>query len=92
VDKDNPARYRLGIICDGENYRRAKTVRDREIVQQGALKTLGWKILKIWTLDWWENPGGVLDSIEAALHEEAAPGESEPAAKDAAPRDSAGGG
>jgi very-short-patch-repair endonuclease len=89
VDKDNPFRYRLGIICDGEHYRRAKTVRDREIVQQSVLKSLGWTILRIWTLDWWENPDGVLDSIEAALHEEALPGENEPAAKDAAPGENA---
>lgn len=67
VDKDNLSRYRLGIICDGENYRRAKMVRDREIVQNSVLKMLGWKILKIWTLDWWENPGTVLATIEEAL-------------------------
>jgi len=70
VDKDNPSRYKLGIICDGENYRQAKIVRDREIVQNGVLKMLGWKILKIWTLDWWENPDAVLDSIEQAIHRE----------------------
>ncbi len=67
VDKDNPFRYRLGIICDGENYRRAKMVRDREIVQNSVLRMLGWKILKIWTLDWWENPNAVLATIEDAL-------------------------
>lgn len=67
VDKDNPSRYKLGIICDGENYRRAKMVRDREIVQNGVLRMLGWKILKIWTLDWWENPSAVLATIEEAL-------------------------
>lgn len=67
VDKDNPSRYRLGIICDGENYRRAKMVRDREIVQNSVLRMLGWKILKIWTLDWWENPDAVLAAIEEAL-------------------------
>lgn len=67
VDKDNPSRYRLGIICDGENYRRAKMVRDREIIQNSVLRMLGWKILKIWTLDWWENPDAVLATIEEAL-------------------------
>jgi very-short-patch-repair endonuclease len=70
VDTDNPSRYKLGIICDGENYRRAKMVRDREIVQNSVLRMLGWKILKIWTLDWWENPDAVLKSIEEALNTE----------------------
>lgn len=70
VDKDNPAKYKLGIICDGENYRKTKMVRDREIVQNSVLKMLGWKILKIWTLDWWENPDAVIESIEQAFHAE----------------------
>jgi len=70
VDNDNPFKYRLGIICDGDNYRRAKMVRDREIVQNSVLKMLGWKIIKIWTLEWLENPDAVLDSIEQALNTE----------------------
>ena len=70
VDKDNPSRYRLGIICDGENYRRTKMVRDREIVQNSVLRALGWTILKIWTLDWWENPDAVIESIKEALNSE----------------------
>lgn len=34
VDPQNPSSYRLGIICDGKNYKRTKTARDREIVQK----------------------------------------------------------
>jgi hypothetical protein len=45
-------------------------VRDREIVQNSVLKMLGWRILKIWTLDWWENSDAVLESIEEALNTE----------------------
>ncbi len=67
VDNENPSKYKLGIICDGENYRQAKMVRDREIVQNSVLKMLGWKILKIWTLDWWENPDAVLQTIKEAI-------------------------
>ena len=67
VDNENSARYKLGIICDGENYRQTKMVRDREIVQTSVLKMLGWKILKVWTLDWWENPDAVLKAIKDAL-------------------------
>lgn len=68
VDKENPSKYQLGIICDGENYKQAKMVRDREIVQNSVLKMLGWKIYKVWTLDWLENPLEVLNSIEEALN------------------------
>ena len=67
VDKNRPSNYRLGILCDGENYRRTKTVRDREIVQNGVLGMLGWNIFRVWTMDWWERPEQVLAAIEKAL-------------------------
>lgn len=67
VDEKNPANYILGIICDGENYKRTKTIRDREIVQSSVLRMLGWNICRVWTLDWWENPEKVLIAIEAAI-------------------------
>lgn len=67
VDENNPANYILGIICDGENYKRTKTTRDREIVQNSVLRMLGWNICRVWTLDWWENPSKVLVMIESAI-------------------------
>lgn len=67
VDSLHPSTYRLGIICDGKNYHCGKTVRDREIVQNSVLRMLGWKICRIWTMDWWENPEGVIASIQEAL-------------------------
>ncbi len=69
VDDENPSRYKLGIICDGENYKRTKTVRDREVIQCDVLKMLGWNICRVWTLDWWENPEDVLVSINKAIND-----------------------
>ncbi len=67
VDKRQPSNYILGILCDGENYRRTKTARDREIVQNGVLRTLGWNICRVWTMDWWEKPDEVLAAIDRAV-------------------------
>jgi superfamily I DNA and/or RNA helicase len=67
VDKLNPSNYLLGILCDGENYRRTKTTHDREIVQNEVLHLLGWNILRVWTLDWWENQTAVIESILGAV-------------------------
>lgn len=72
VDPLHPSTYRLGIICDGKNSYCAKTVRDREIVQNSVLKMLGWKICRIWTMDWWENADGVIARIEEILNAEEA--------------------
>ena len=67
VDKENSGNYLLGIICDGEIYKRTKTTRDREIVQSSVLRLLGWNICRVWTLDWWENPIDVLELIESSI-------------------------
>ena len=67
VDTENPSTYQLGIICDGKNYKRAKTARDREIVQNNVLKALGWDICRIWTMDWWEKPDEVMATIQEAI-------------------------
>jgi len=67
VDTKNTSNYQLGIICDGKNYRRTKTARDREIVQNNVLKALGWDICRIWTMDWWEKPDEVLATIQEAI-------------------------
>lgn len=67
VDRKNPSSYILGLLCDGENYRNTKTVRDREIVQNSVLNMLGWNIMRVWTLDWWENRESVLRAVEKEL-------------------------
>lgn len=69
VDKQNPSKYILGILCDGENYKRTKTTRDREIVQNTVLNLLGWNIHRIWTMDWWENPDNVIQDILSVIQE-----------------------
>ena len=55
IDPENPDRYMLGILLDGDTYGAAKTVRDREIAQISVLEGLGWRIHRIWTMDWWDN-------------------------------------
>lgn len=67
VNPQNPSTYKLGIICDGKNYKRTKTARDREIVQSNVLRALGWNICRIWTMDWWEKPEEVIASIQEAI-------------------------
>ena len=67
VDPEHPEEYMLGILLDGESYGTAKTTRDREIAQLGVLKSLGWDILRVWSMDWWENPEKELRRILQAM-------------------------
>lgn len=63
VDPANPGRYLLGIICDGPSYKMAKTARDRDKLCEGFLVDLGWRLHRVWSTDWWENPSGEIDRI-----------------------------
>lgn len=67
VHPERNSEYLLGILCDGENYREAKTVRDREVIQQDVLRLLGWRIHRVWTMDWIENAEKVLSGIMSAI-------------------------
>jgi len=63
INPSNKSEYLLGILCDGDNYLKAKTTRDREITQPHVLKSLGWNIYKVWSADWWENPDKTINQI-----------------------------
>lgn len=63
VDPKNPDQYVLGIMLDGSTYGAAKSTRDREIAQIGVLSGLGWQILRVWCMDWWDNQDKELQRI-----------------------------
>lgn len=67
VDQERPGRYLLGIECDGANYHRSKTARDRDKLRESILVGLGWTIHRVWSTDWWEKPADELARIEAAI-------------------------
>ena len=67
VDPENPERYLLGILLDGDGYGTAKTTRDRELAQISVLNGLGWQILRVWSMDWWDNSRKELERILSEL-------------------------
>lgn len=67
LDPKQPNRYLLGILCDGKNYFRTPTTRDREIVQPNVLRSLDWNIMRVWSLDWFSNKEKVLEDIRQTL-------------------------
>lgn len=48
--------YILGVECDGATYHSSKSARDRDRLRQEILEGLGWKIHRIWSTDWFNNP------------------------------------
>lgn len=67
VHPDFAGRYLAGVECDGATYHRSATARDRDKLREQVLRGLGWEIVRIWSTDWWVNPGGTLERVHAAL-------------------------
>lgn len=63
VDPGNSGRYLMGIECDGAMYHCAKSVRDRDRLRQEILERLGWRIRRIWAVDWYKHPYAELTSV-----------------------------
>ncbi len=56
VDPQSPGRYLCGIECDGATYHSSATARDRDRLRQAVLEDLGWKIIRVWSTDWYHQP------------------------------------
>ena len=57
-DPTSPATFLLGIECDGASYHSSRSARDRDILRQQVLESLGWTIYRIWSTDWFRDPEG----------------------------------
>jgi len=53
VDPDDPQRCVLAIEHDGVMYREAQGTRERDRLRAQLLGDMGWRTLRVWTLDWW---------------------------------------
>lgn len=63
-DPRDPTRYVLGIECDGATYHSSRTARDRDLLRADNLRGMGWRLHRVWSIDWFRNPQ---ETIEAAL-------------------------
>lgn len=63
--------YLAAIECDGATYHSGVSVRDRDRIRQEILESLGWKnrIWRIWSTDWFRNPGRETAKLIAFLNE-----------------------
>ncbi|MHB8474750.1 MAG: DUF3320 domain-containing protein [Steroidobacteraceae bacterium] len=66
----NPARYVLGIECDGATYHSSRSARDRDRIRQKILEDRGWSIHRIWSTDWFNRRSAeehrLLDALQGA--------------------------
>ena len=67
VDPNDAARYVLAIEHDGAAYAAAPAARDRDRLRAQVLGLLGWRMHRIWSLDWWADPERELQRAHGAI-------------------------
>lgn len=67
VHPDAPGRYLAGVECDGATYHSAPTARDRDRVRHAVLENLGWRIIRLWSTDYFVDPVAAIDRIDDQL-------------------------
>jgi hypothetical protein len=85
VSKVRPGRLALGVECDGEMYRGARTARDRDRLRTTVLRGLDWDIHRVWAPSWCFSRHEEIARLERAITDaeqriaEARPAENSPA-------------
>ena len=69
VHPDHPGDYLLGVECDGATYHSAATARDRDKIRAAILESLGWKLLRVWSTDWWIDKQRAANGLHALIEE-----------------------
>ena len=69
VSPEKDGTYCLGILLDGPVYAASGTTTSREVSQLSMLKGFGWNIVRIWSLEWWENPDSVFEKLVAIIND-----------------------
>lgn len=67
VHPDRPGDYLAGVEADGASYHSAATARDRDKVRAAILVGLGWKLVRVWSTDWWTDRQGAADEMHGKL-------------------------
>ncbi|TMQ04444.1 MAG: DUF3320 domain-containing protein, partial [Deltaproteobacteria bacterium] len=67
ADPNQPDHYVLAIEHDGTAYASAGSARDRDRLRAQVLGELGWRVHRIWTLDWWADPEREIQRAHAAI-------------------------
>ena len=61
-------RYLLAIEADGATYHSSEYARERDYMRQRILENRGWRFIRIWSTDWWLNPGKEVQRVLNALN------------------------
>jgi len=66
-DRRDTSRYVLGVECDGATYHSTRTARDRDILRENVLRSMGWRIHRVWSTEWFHDRDRAIGRILASL-------------------------
>lgn len=66
---DHPGVYLAGIECDGATYHGSPSARDRDRVRHLILENLGWRLVRLWSTDYFQDPEEAIAKIDRRLNE-----------------------
>jgi very-short-patch-repair endonuclease len=66
---DQPGVYLAGIECDGATYHSSPSARDRDRVRHCILENLGWRLVRLWSTDFFQDPEEAIAKIDRRLNE-----------------------
>lgn len=69
VHPDAPGRFLAAIECDGATYHSSPSARDRDRVRHIILEQLGWRVLRVWSTDFFLDPDASAAKLDVALRE-----------------------
>lgn len=95
IHPHRPGVYLAGVECDGAAYHSSPSARDRDRIRHAVLENMGWRLIRLWSTDYFNDGARAIERIDEALGEmlaqdQAAGGGAAPAA--AAPGEAEGGG
>ncbi|MBR1747175.1 MAG: DUF4011 domain-containing protein [Clostridia bacterium] len=63
-------RFILGIECDYRAYQSSDNALERDVYRIKFLESRGWKIIRVWSRDWWQSPKKVLSELSSIIDAE----------------------
>ncbi|MBL9127281.1 MAG: DUF3320 domain-containing protein, partial [Verrucomicrobiales bacterium] len=69
ADPRQPGRFVLGVECDGPSYGLPRSARDRDRLRHAVLHDQGWKLHRLWIVDWFQNPEAQLRAVLGSLRQ-----------------------
>lgn len=63
-------RFVLGIECDYQAYKSSENVLERDVYRIKFLEKRGWRVVRVWSRDWWQSRKKVLENLASIIEKE----------------------